>query len=182
MFSEGDVISPDTNQYCSGHGCVNLPAKSQLSGALILASFRLTLPATIVLLCTKTRFFLSKSRCYKKGGVRLYFFFDKLLKAGSVCLQLSNRDFIGEQLDRIDHLITLHQRSHGLLIQVKLESKEPSLDDVNVLVLELLNDVQIGFPVVVMLAAGRASRYAGDRDTGEQPKVTHAYAAAHGRI
>ena len=58
----------------------------------------------------KTRLFTQQIEMLQEGGVRLYFFFDKLLKSGISMPSVDEQRLIGEQFDRIDHLITLHQR------------------------------------------------------------------------
>ena len=67
----------------------------------------------------KTRLFTRQIEMLQEGGVRLYFFFDKLLKSGISMPSVDEQRLIGEQFDRIDRLITLHQREPRLLIQVK---------------------------------------------------------------
>ena len=58
----------------------------------------------------KTRLFTQQIEMLQEGGVRLYFFFDKLLKSGISMPSVNEQRLIGEQFDRIDRLITLHQR------------------------------------------------------------------------
>ena len=58
----------------------------------------------------KTRLFTQQIEMLQEGGVRLYFFFDKLLKSGISMPSVDEQRLIGEQFDRIDYLITLHQR------------------------------------------------------------------------
>ena len=58
----------------------------------------------------KTRLFTQQIEMLQEGGVRLYYFFDKLLKSGISMPSVDEQRLIGEQFDRIDHLITLHQR------------------------------------------------------------------------
>ena len=67
----------------------------------------------------KTRLFTQQIEMLQEGGVRLYFFFDKLLKSGISMPSVDEQRLIGEQFDRIDHLITLHQRKHEKLVQLK---------------------------------------------------------------
>lgn len=57
----------------------------------------------------KTRLFTQQIEMLQEGGVRLYFFFDKLLKSGISMPSVDEQRLIGEQFDRIDYLITLHQ-------------------------------------------------------------------------
>ena len=56
---------------------------------------------------------------YQEGGVRLYFYYDKLC----VCLidipKYEEQYMIGEMLDKLDNLITLHQRKYDKLVNVK---------------------------------------------------------------
>ncbi len=67
----------------------------------------------------KTRLFTQQIEMLQEGGVRLYFFFDKLLKSGISMPSVDEQRLIGEQFDRIDHLITLHQRKLELLRNTK---------------------------------------------------------------
>lgn len=67
----------------------------------------------------KTRLFTQQIEMLQEGGVRLYFFFDKLLKSGISMPSVDEQRLIGEQFDRIDYLITLHQRKHDKLCTMK---------------------------------------------------------------
>ena len=67
----------------------------------------------------KTRLFTQQIEMLQEGGVRLYFFFDKLLKSGISMPSVDEQRLIGEQFDRIDYLITLHQRKLDLLKNTK---------------------------------------------------------------
>lgn len=58
----------------------------------------------------KTPLFTQQIEALQEGGVRLYFFFDKLLKSGISMPSEDEQRLIGEQFDRLDSLITLHQR------------------------------------------------------------------------
>lgn len=58
----------------------------------------------------KTRLFTQQIEMLQEGGVRLYFFFDKLLKSEISMPSVAEQKLIGEQFDRLDSLITLHQR------------------------------------------------------------------------
>lgn len=58
----------------------------------------------------KTRLFTRQIEMLQEGGVRLYFFFDKLLKSGISMPSVDEQRLIGEQFDWLDSLITLHQR------------------------------------------------------------------------
>lgn len=57
----------------------------------------------------KTRLFTQQIEMLQEGGVRLYFFFDKLLKSGISMPSVDEQRLIGEQFDWLDSLITLHQ-------------------------------------------------------------------------
>ena len=61
----------------------------------------------------KTRLFTRQIEMLQEGGVRLYFFFDKLLKSEISMPSVDEQKLIGEQFDRLDNLITLHQREYG---------------------------------------------------------------------
>ena len=67
----------------------------------------------------KTRLFTQQIEMLQEGGVRLYFFFDKLLKSGISMPSVDEQRLIGEHFDRIDYLITLHQRKLDLLKNTK---------------------------------------------------------------
>ena len=67
----------------------------------------------------KTRLFTQQIEMLQEGGVRLYFFFDKLLKSGISMPSVDEQRLIGEQFDWLDSLITLHQRKLELLRNIK---------------------------------------------------------------
>ena len=67
----------------------------------------------------KTRLFTQQIEMLQEGGVRLYFFFDKLLKSEISMPSVAEQKLIGEQFDRLDSLITLHQRKLELLRNTK---------------------------------------------------------------
>ena len=67
----------------------------------------------------KTRLFTRQIEMLQEGGVRLYFFFDKLLKGEISMPSVDEQKLIGEQFDRLDSLITLHQRKYDKLAQLK---------------------------------------------------------------
>ena len=50
----------------------------------------------------------------QEGGVRLYFYYDKLCAGILTFPSLKEQRRIGQYLDNLDHLITLHQREHGV--------------------------------------------------------------------
>ena len=47
---------------------------------------------------------------YQEGGVRLYFYYDKLCMCSLPVPDIQEQRKIGKQLDILDNLITLHQR------------------------------------------------------------------------
>ena len=67
----------------------------------------------------KTRLFAQQIEMLQEGGVRLYFFFDKLLKSVISMPSIDEQRLIGEQFDRLDDLIALHQRKLDLLKNMK---------------------------------------------------------------
>ena len=67
----------------------------------------------------KSPLFLKQIEMYQEGGVRLYFFFDKLLKSEIWMPSVDEQQQISSAIDNIDHLITLHQRKLELLKNVK---------------------------------------------------------------
>ena len=55
----------------------------------------------------------------QEGGVRLYFYYDKL-RAGTLSFpSLKEQQRIGQYLDNLDHLITLHQCKYSRLCNIK---------------------------------------------------------------
>lgn len=55
----------------------------------------------------------------QEGSVRLYFYFDKLIQCEMEIPSLVEQQKIGEYLDTLDHLITLHQRKCDTLKELK---------------------------------------------------------------
>ena len=55
----------------------------------------------------------------QEGGVRLYFYYDKLCMGSIALPSLAEQQRIGAYLDKLDNLITLHQRKHKKLLSVK---------------------------------------------------------------
>ena len=54
----------------------------------------------------------------QEGGVRLYFYYDKLCMGKISLPSLEEQKKIGKLLDDVDHLITLHQRVKSLKIDI----------------------------------------------------------------
>lgn len=50
----------------------------------------------------------------QEGGVRLYFYYDKLCMGTIALPSVQEQKYIGTFLDRLDNLITLHQRMHKM--------------------------------------------------------------------
>ena len=67
----------------------------------------------------KSPLFAKQIEMLQEGGVRLYFFFDKLLKSEIAMSSVSEQAALGSLLDRLDNLIALHQRKLDLLKNVK---------------------------------------------------------------
>ena len=67
----------------------------------------------------KSSLFMKQIEMLQEGGVRLYFFFDKLQKSEIWMPHVDEQRRIGQQFDQLDTLITLHQRKHEKLIQMK---------------------------------------------------------------
>ncbi len=55
----------------------------------------------------------------QEGGVRLYFYYDKLCKGIIPVPSKAEQELIGRALDKFDHLITLHQRKLEKLQNIK---------------------------------------------------------------
>ncbi|MEC4183843.1 restriction endonuclease subunit S [Adlercreutzia sp. R21] len=58
----------------------------------------------------KTALFARQIEALQEGGVRLYFFFDKLLKSSIAMPSVKEQVRIGSLFAKLDSLITLHQR------------------------------------------------------------------------
>ena len=58
----------------------------------------------------KSPLFMKQIEMLQEGGVRLYFFFDKLLLSEIWMPSVEEQRLIGAHFDRLDNLITLHQR------------------------------------------------------------------------
>ena len=67
----------------------------------------------------KSPLFSKQIEALQEGGVRLYFFFDKLLLSEISMPSISEQAEIGALFDRLDNLITLHQRKHDQLATLK---------------------------------------------------------------
>lgn len=55
----------------------------------------------------------------QEGGVRLYFYYDKLCMGSIALPSLAEQQRIGAYLDKLDNLITLHQRKYEKLLKIK---------------------------------------------------------------
>ena len=81
----------------------------------------------------KSPLFMKQIEMLQEGGVRLYFFFDKLLLSEIWMPSVEEQRLIGAHFDRLDNLITLHQRDHrtaradspSALILVSFSLREP---------------------------------------------------------
>lgn len=58
----------------------------------------------------KSALFAKQIEALQEGGVRLYFFFDKLLKSEITMPSIREQSIIGSLFDWLDSLIALHQR------------------------------------------------------------------------
>ena len=67
----------------------------------------------------KSSLFTKQIEMLQEGGVRLYFFFDKLQKSEIWMPNVDEQRIIGQQFDQLDSLITLHQRKLELLRNIK---------------------------------------------------------------
>ena len=67
----------------------------------------------------KSALFAKQIEALQEGGVRLYFFFDKLLKSEITMPSIREQSIIGSLFDWLDSLIALHQRKHEKLKTVK---------------------------------------------------------------
>ena len=56
---------------------------------------------------------------YQEGGVRLYFYYDKLCMCSLPTPSIQEQIKIGRYFDNLDNLITLHQRKYSKLLNVK---------------------------------------------------------------
>ena len=67
----------------------------------------------------KSSLFMKQIEMLQEGGVRLYFFFDKLLQSEIQMPGAEEQRRIGAFFDRLDSLITLHQRKYDKLCVLK---------------------------------------------------------------
>ncbi len=56
----------------------------------------------------------------QEGGVRLYFYYDKLCMGSIALPSLAEQQWIGAYLDKLDNLITLHQYKNYMVFCVKI--------------------------------------------------------------
>lgn len=61
---------------------------------------------------------------FQEGGVRLYFYYDKLCRGSIALPRVEEQKRIGAYLDQLDHLITLHQRKYEQMSSVLLSMRE----------------------------------------------------------
>ena len=64
----------------------------------------------------------------QEGGVRLYFYYDKLCMGSIALPNLKEQRQIGMYLDKLDNLITLQQRKYDKLVNVKVNVKKSMLE------------------------------------------------------
>lgn len=67
----------------------------------------------------KSPLFMCQIEMYQEGGVRLYYFFDKLCKSEIWMPSVEEQKSIGAVFDHLDSLITLHQRKVEVLAHIK---------------------------------------------------------------
>ena len=67
----------------------------------------------------KSSLFTKQIEMLQEGGVRLYFFFDKLQKSEIWMPNVDEQRIIGQLFDQLDSLITLHQRKYDKLVILK---------------------------------------------------------------
>lgn len=67
----------------------------------------------------KSPLFMIQIKQYQEGGVRLYFFFDKLLKSEICMPSTEEQAYLGTFFDHLDSLIVLYQRKHERLQHLK---------------------------------------------------------------
>ena len=67
----------------------------------------------------KSALFAKQIEALQEGGVRLYFFFDKLLKSEITMPSIREQSIIGSLFDWLDSLIALHQRELDILKNLK---------------------------------------------------------------
>ena len=67
----------------------------------------------------KSSLFTKQIEMLQEGGVRLYFFFDKLQKSEIWMPNVDEQRIIGQQFDQLDSLITLHQSKYDKLVIFK---------------------------------------------------------------
>ena len=80
----------------------------------------------------------------QEGGVRLYFYYDKLCMGSVAMPSKEEQKRIGVLFDYLDNLITLHQRERLLMKGNRsTEAGEGTHNQINVLILQLLNNMEI---------------------------------------
>lgn len=61
---------------------------------------------------------------FQEGGVRLYFYYDKLCRGSIALPRVEEQKRIGAYLDQLDHLITLHQRKYEQMSSVLFSMRD----------------------------------------------------------
>ena len=82
----------------------------------------------------------------QEGGVRLYFYYDKLCMGEVSLPSLEEQRKIGKLFDTLDNLITLHQREHATGDNVRsAQRRQGPHNQINILVFQFMNNVKIRF-------------------------------------
>lgn len=82
----------------------------------------------------------------QEGGVRLYFYYDKLCMGEVSLPSLEEQRKIGKFFDTLDNLITLHQREHATGDNVRsAQRRQGPHNQINILVFQFMNNVKIRF-------------------------------------
>lgn len=115
----------------------------------------------------KSSLFTKQIEMLQEGGVRLYFFFDKLQKSEIWMPNVDEQRIIGQQFDQLDSLITLHQRKRQWLKWLD-EGGEGTHHDIDILVFEFADDMKISVLCGVHACMTKSLGHTGNRYAGKQ--------------
>lgn len=115
----------------------------------------------------KSSLFTKQIEMLQEGGVRLYFFFDKLQKSEIWMPNVDEQRIIGQQFDQLDSLITLHQRKRQWLKWLD-EGGEGTHHDIDILVFKFADDMKISVLCGVHACMTKSLGHTGNRYAGKQ--------------
>lgn len=115
----------------------------------------------------KSSLFTKQIEMLQEGGVRLYFFFDKLQKSEIWMPNVDEQRIIGQQFDQLDSLIILHQRKRQWLKWLD-EGGEGTHHDIDILVFKFADDMKISVLCGVHACMTKSLGHTGNRYAGKQ--------------